>query len=36
MHIYFVILASIFERIGTFDSIISGYKFLSRRDAGAP
>ena len=31
MHIYFVILASIVERIGTFDSIISGYKFVSRR-----
>ena len=36
MHIYFVILASIFERIGTFDSIISGYKFLSRPKADAP
>jgi len=35
MHIYFVILASIAERIGTFDSIISGYKFLSKRKAGA-
>jgi Ni/Fe-hydrogenase 1 B-type cytochrome subunit len=34
MHIYFVILASLAERIGTFDSIISGYKFLSRRKAG--
>lgn len=34
MHIYFVILASIAERIGTFDSIISGYKFLSQRKAG--
>lgn len=36
MHIYFVVLASIAERIGTFDSIVSGYKFLSRRKAGAP
>lgn len=34
LHVYFVILASIAERIGTFDSIISGYKFLSRRKAG--
>ena len=34
MHIYFVVLASIAERIGTFDSIVSGYKFLSRRKAG--
>ena len=30
MHIYFVILASIVERIGTFDSIVSGYKFVSQ------
>ncbi len=36
MHIYFVLLASIAERIGTVDSIISGYKFLSRRKAGVP
>jgi Ni/Fe-hydrogenase 1 B-type cytochrome subunit len=36
MHIYFVILASLMERIGTFDSIISGYKFLSRRNADLP
>jgi Ni/Fe-hydrogenase 1 B-type cytochrome subunit len=36
MHIYFVVLASIAERIGTFDSIVSGYKFLSRRKAGVP
>jgi Ni/Fe-hydrogenase 1 B-type cytochrome subunit len=34
MHIYFVILASIAERIGTFDSIVSGYKFLSKRKTG--
>ncbi len=34
-HIYFVIVASVAERIGTFDSIVSGYKFLSRRKAGA-
>jgi len=33
LHIYFVILASIAERIGTFDSMISGYKFVSRRKA---
>jgi Ni/Fe-hydrogenase 1 B-type cytochrome subunit len=36
MHIYFVILASILERIGTFDSIVSGYKFLSKRKTGTP
>jgi len=30
-HIYFVLLASLAERIGTFDSIVSGYKFLSKR-----
>ena len=36
MHIYFVILASILERIGTFDSIVSGYKFLSKRKTGVP
>ncbi len=34
-HIYFVIVASVAERIGTLDSIVSGYKFLSRRKAGA-
>jgi Ni,Fe-hydrogenase I cytochrome b subunit len=34
MHINFVILASIAERIGTFDSIVSGYKFLSKRKTG--
>jgi Ni/Fe-hydrogenase 1 B-type cytochrome subunit len=34
VHIYFVLLASVFERIGTFDSIVSGYKFLSKRRAG--
>jgi Ni/Fe-hydrogenase 1 B-type cytochrome subunit len=33
-HIYFVIVASFAERIGTFDSIVSGYKFLRRRKAG--
>jgi Ni/Fe-hydrogenase 1 B-type cytochrome subunit len=36
IHIYFVLLATIAERIGTFDSIISGYKFLSKRKAGIP
>jgi Ni/Fe-hydrogenase 1 B-type cytochrome subunit len=35
-HIYFVIVASVAERIGTFDSIVSGYKFLRRRKAGIP
>jgi len=34
-HIYFVIVASVAERIGTFDSMVSGYKFLSKRKAGA-
>lgn len=28
MHIYFVLLSSIVERIGTFDSMISGFKFV--------
>ena len=28
-----MVLASIAERIGTFDSMISGYKFVSRRKA---
>jgi Ni/Fe-hydrogenase 1 B-type cytochrome subunit len=36
VHIYFVIVASVAERIGTFDSIVSGYKFLSKRKAGVP
>ena len=34
MHIYFVFLASIAERIGTFDSIFSGYKFMPKRKTG--
>ena len=34
IHIYFVLLASLAERTATFDSIVSGYKFLSRRKAG--
>ena len=34
VHIYFVLLATVAERIGTFDSIVSGYKFLSKRRAG--
>jgi len=33
MHIYFVVLASIVEHIGTFDSIISGYKFVPDQEA---
>jgi Ni/Fe-hydrogenase 1 B-type cytochrome subunit len=33
-HVYFVLLASLAERIGTVDSIVSGYKFLSKRRAG--
>jgi len=32
-HVYFVLLASLAERIGTVDSIVSGYKFLSKRRA---
>jgi Ni/Fe-hydrogenase 1 B-type cytochrome subunit len=28
MHVYFVLLSSLIERIGTFDSIFSGYKFM--------
>jgi Ni/Fe-hydrogenase 1 B-type cytochrome subunit len=31
VHIYFVLLSSIIEHIGTFDSIFSGYKFLPKR-----
>ncbi len=33
MHIYFVLLSSIIEHIGTFDSIFSGYKFMPVRKA---
>jgi Ni/Fe-hydrogenase 1 B-type cytochrome subunit len=36
IHIYFVLLGSIAERIGTVDSIVSGYKFVSKRKAGIP
>jgi len=35
LHIYFVLLSSIIERFGIFDSIFSGYKFIPRRKAGA-
>jgi len=31
VHIYFVLLSSIIEHIGTFDSIFSGYKFMPER-----
>jgi Ni,Fe-hydrogenase I cytochrome b subunit len=31
VHIYFVFLSSVIERTGTFDSIFSGYKFISDR-----
>ena len=30
VHVYFVLLSSVIEHIGTFDSIFSGYKFLPR------
>lgn len=33
VHIYFVLLSSVIEHIGTFDSIFSGYKFLPERKA---
>ena len=33
-HIYFVLLSSLTERIGTVDSMFSGYKFLPKRRAG--
>lgn len=33
VHVYFVLLSSIIEHIGTFDSIFSGYKFIPRGDA---
>jgi Ni/Fe-hydrogenase 1 B-type cytochrome subunit len=33
VHIYFVLLSSVIEHIGTFDSIFSGYKFMSERKA---
>jgi Ni/Fe-hydrogenase 1 B-type cytochrome subunit len=36
VHIYFVLLSSIIEHIGTFDSIFSGYKFMPDRKADAP
>jgi len=33
VHVYFVLLSSIIEHIGTFDSIFSGYKFMPRQEA---
>jgi Ni/Fe-hydrogenase 1 B-type cytochrome subunit len=33
VHVYFVLLSSIIEHIGTFDSIFSGYKFMPRQQA---
>ena len=33
VHIYFVLLSSVIEHIGTFDSIFSGYKFMPERKA---
>lgn len=35
VHIYFVLLSSIIEHIGTFDSIFSGYKFMPERKVDA-
>jgi Ni/Fe-hydrogenase 1 B-type cytochrome subunit len=35
VHIYFVLLSSVIEHFGTFDSIFSGYKFMPKRKAGA-
>ncbi len=34
LHIYFVWLSSVIEHFGTFDSIISGYKFVTKQKAG--
>jgi Ni,Fe-hydrogenase I cytochrome b subunit len=31
VHIYFVLLSSVTDHAGTFDSIFSGYKFFLRR-----
>jgi Ni/Fe-hydrogenase 1 B-type cytochrome subunit len=33
VHIYFVLLSSLIEHVGTFDSIFSGYKFMPMRKA---
>ena len=33
VHIYFVLLSSLVEHVGTFDSIFSGYKFMPMRKA---
>jgi Ni/Fe-hydrogenase 1 B-type cytochrome subunit len=33
VHVYFVLLSSVIEHIGTFDSIFSGNKFLPERKA---
>jgi Ni/Fe-hydrogenase 1 B-type cytochrome subunit len=33
VHVYFVLLSSVIERIGTFDSIFSGFKFIPQRKA---
>jgi Ni/Fe-hydrogenase 1 B-type cytochrome subunit len=35
VHIYFVLLSSVIEHIGIFDSIFSGYKFMPKRKTGA-
>ena len=35
MHVYFVLLSSIIEHVGTFDSIFSGYKFIPEPKADA-
>lgn len=35
VHLYFVLLASLVERVGTVDSIFSGYKFFPRRSIRA-
>ncbi len=33
VHLHFVLLSALIERMGTFDSIFTGYKFLPRRKA---
>jgi len=36
VHVYFVLLSSLIEHVGTFDSIFSGYKFMPMRKAESP
>jgi Ni/Fe-hydrogenase 1 B-type cytochrome subunit len=36
VHVYFVLLASIVEHVGIFDSIFSGFKYIPEDELGAP